>query len=150
MVPCPKIVEEKICRPTVVQNGLGLFRRSKMFGLRFTPLAPPPPPPHHPDHGAILPPPPTTAPLFHRGHSVPTTALFYHRRPTAVLFYHRWHTVHTKVVAFFSKPTTGNLSELPKRKLLSAITVTPRLYQLITSIYIIYFFIILVPTSSME
>ena len=35
---CLKIVQERIAKPTEARIGLGLFRRSEIFGLRFTPL----------------------------------------------------------------------------------------------------------------
>ena len=38
LMACPKIVQENIGRPTEIRIGLVLFRRSEIFGLRFTPL----------------------------------------------------------------------------------------------------------------
>ena len=38
LMACPKIVQENIGWPTEVRIGFGHFRRSKMFGLRFTAL----------------------------------------------------------------------------------------------------------------
>ena len=35
---CPKIVQDKIGWQTKVRIGLGLFRRSEILALRFTPL----------------------------------------------------------------------------------------------------------------